>query len=309
MNRTGQTIRDDAIGWIIRQREPAFDDWVAFGDWLAADPEHAETYHAMADADRDVPLLMPAAPRPVIRPRPGITRRAWLGGALAASLVAVASYTVLQNRASPYVLDAAAGVPRSVVLADGSRIEMNGGTRLVLDRNDRRAVTLAHGEAVFTVTHDAADPFRLVVGDATLVDAGTVFNVVRTGSRTDVAVAEGVVIYNPGHENFRLSAGRSMRVVDRDTRLLIGEVAPGVIGAWRTGTLTYTGTPLALVAEDLTRNLGVEIVAAPAVAGRTFRGVISFGRDRSATIGRLGPLLGVHVRRDGKRWLLVDKDT
>ena len=309
MNRTGQTIRDEALGWIIRQREPAFDDWVVFGEWLAADQEHAEIYHAMADADRDVPLLMPAAPRPVVQPRPAIARRAWLGGAVAASLVAVASYTVLQNQASPYAVEAAPGVPRTVMLADGSRVEMNGGTRLVLDHNDKRAVTLAQGEAVFTVVHNAADPFRLAVGGATLVDAGTVFNVVRTGSRTDVAVAEGVVIYNPGDENVRLSAGRSIRVVDRDTRLLIGEVAPGVIGAWRTGTLTYAGTPLALVAEDLTRNLGVEIVAAPGVAARTFRGVISFGADRSATIGRLGPLLGVQVRRDGKRWLLVDKAT
>lgn len=307
MNRADTTIEHEALGWIIRQRETAFDDWVAFGDWLAV-PGHAEIYHELADADRDVPAMLPPAPAPVFAPRRNVGRRAWLGGAIAASLVAVLSYTVLETRADPYAIETAAGVPRNVVLTDGTQVAMNGGSRLRLDHNDRRSVTLDRGEALFTVIHNEAAPFKLTVGGASLVDVGTVFNVVRSNGATDVAVAEGEVVYNPEGEAVHLSAGRTLRIVDRDTRLVIGEIEPGVIGGWRTGRLTYADTPLALVAEDLSRNLGYRIVASPTVAQRKFRGVISFGRDREAVLARLGPLLGVAVRRDGDRWLLVDRD-
>ena len=302
------TIDDEALDWVIRQRETAFADWEAFGAWLGTSPGHAEAYHALADAERELDELVPPAPRPMIVPqRRTFPRRAWFGGAIAASLLAVLGYGALGHRAAPYDVETAMGETRTLTLADGSQVAMNGGTRLTLDRNDARAVTLDTGEAVFTVVHNAADPLRLVVGGATLVDAGTVFNVVRRAGTTDVAVAEGAVVYNPGGENVRLSGGRTLHVVDRDTKLVIGEIEPGVIGAWRTGRLVYAGTPLALIAEDLSRNLGTRITASPDVAQRKFRGVISFGRDRKAVMNRLGPLLGVEVRPVADGWLLAER--
>jgi transmembrane sensor len=309
MTAEPQTAHDAALDWIIRQREAAFDDWEGFAAWLEAAPGNAELYHAMADADRDVPAMLPPAPRPVAAPmiRRPVARRAWLGGALAAALVAVTTYGVLETRPAPYEIASAAGQPRLLTLADGTRIQMNGGTTLRLDRRDARAVELIGGEAVFTVVHDDAAPFALKVGPATLVDVGTVFNVARRRGTTDVEVAEGEVVFNPRTENVRLKGGRWLRSVDKDTRLVIGEIEPGVVGAWRTGRLVYKDAALLLVAEDLSRNLGLQVEATPAVAQRKFRGVISFGRDREAVMARLGPLLGVQVRRDGTRWLLTDQ--
>lgn len=312
MTRDTAAIENEALDWIIRQRDPGFADWEAFADWLGTSPDHAAHYQAMADADREVPAMMPAPVRPPLRaPAPvrvPMRRRAWLGGALAASLVALTTYGVLDTRTDPYAVETAAGRPRLLALADGTRIDLNGGTRLVLDRNHPRDIVLEHGEAVFTVAHDAARPFAVRVGDSTLVDVGTVFNVARRAGSTEVGVAQGEVIFNPKRENVRLSAGRTLRSVDKDTKLVIGEIEPGVIGAWRTGRLVYDGTPLALVAEDLTRNLGYEIAVAPEVAGRPFRGVISFGADRDAVMARLGPLLGVKVRRVDGGWRLDSQD-
>ncbi|TRW17225.1 FecR family protein [Glacieibacterium frigidum] len=302
------TLHDEALDWIIRQRDPAFDAWPEFAAWLGADPARAEVYQAMADADRDLPAMLPAAPRPQAVPARRVGRRAWLGGAVAASLVAAGSYSFLSLRPEPYEVATAAGQTRLLVLVDGTRIDMNGATRLRLDRNDERFVELVDGEAVFTVVHNEARPFEMRVGGATLLDVGTVFNVKRHKGATDVAVAEGEVIFNPQTENIRLPGGRWLRTVDKETRLVIGEIEPGVIGAWRTGRLVYPGTPLELVAQDLSRNLGMTIEAAPAVAGRRFRGVISFGRDRQGAVARLGPLLGVQVRGAGDRWLLTDED-
>lgn len=308
MTGDSDRIRAEALDWIIRQHEPAFDAWEPFADWLEAAPEHAAIYHAMADADRDVPALLPRVPAPVRLPLPRrvVGRRAWLGGAIAAAAVAAGTYTLVGLQPQPYEVATAAGETRLLMLADGSRVDMNGGTRLRLDRRDPRSVELVDGEAVFTVVHNAAQPFELAVGGATLRDVGTVFNVTRHKGTTDVAVAEGEVVFNPDVENVRLSAGRMLHSVDKETRLVIGEIEPGVVGAWRTGRLVYAGAPLRLVAEDLSRNLGMNIEAAPTVAGRKFRGVISFGRDRKAVITRLGPLLGLKVQGEGDRWLLTD---
>lgn len=309
MTRDTAAIENEALDWIIRQRDPGFADWEAFADWLGASPDHVALYQAMADADRDVPALVPAAPaqRPVPARVP-LRRRAWMGGAIAASLVALTTYGVIDTRTDTYVVVTPAGQPRLLSLADGTRIDLNGGTRLVLDRNHPRDIVLESGEAVFTVAHDAARPFEVRVGDATLLDVGTVFNVARRKGSTEVGVAQGEVVFNPDRENVRLSAGRTLRAVDKDTKLVIGEIEPGVIGAWRTGRLVYDGTPLALVAEDLTRNLGYDIEVAPAVANRPFRGIISFGADRDAVMSRLGPLLGVKVSRVDGRWRLDRQD-
>ena len=57
-----------AIDWLIRQRDPSFDDWDGFADWLAEDPGHAAVYDALACLDQDLDAL-PAAPRPVIERR------------------------------------------------------------------------------------------------------------------------------------------------------------------------------------------------------------------------------------------------
>ena len=298
------SIDDAALYWVIRQRAPDFFAWEEFTAWLEADPGHAAAYQAVAVADQDIAaVLATQVPRPVVTHRP--TRRAWLGGALAASLVAVASVAVLDRRADPFVVETAAGVPRSMTLAGGTRIDLNGGTRLTLDRNDPRHAVLDRGEVLFTVAHDAARPFRVEVGDATLIDVGTVFNVARDNGATTVAVAEGAVIYNPDREAVRLTPGKSLRAVDSEPRLVLGEALPADIGGWRRRRLVYDGTPLSEVAADLSRNLGIAVVESPEVARQRFRGVINLGANRS--VAQLGPLLDVRVRAVGGRWVLSPK--
>ena len=306
MGRNDKIIEDAAIEWLLRQNDPGFTDWAGFETWLAAAPDHGPIYRAVAMADRAAVALLTAAPRaaPVSATPRTVPRRAWLGGGLAASLAVAAGLWAYGTQPMPFVIETAAGRPRTMTLADGTGVALNGGTRLVLDRHRPRHIVMTRGEAVFTVIHDATRPFEIVVGDATISDVGTVFNVIRTRDATEVAVAQGEVAYHQGPQHVRLSAGRSLRAVDRDTRLVIGEIEPGVIGAWRTGRLVYSGTSLTLVAEDLSRNLGLTIVASPDLAGRRFRGVISFGANREVVIGRLGPLLGVQVRRDGAVWRL-----
>ncbi|MFD2500350.1 FecR family protein [Rhizorhabdus histidinilytica] len=209
-----------ALDWVIRLRDPGFDGWEEFEAWLAADPARAEAYHRLATADQDMAgllaagLLAAAPPVPAEAPanvvplrRAGFTRRAWLGGAIAASVAGLVGFGMIERQPSLYQIETAPGMRRTVTLDDGSRIALNGGTRITLDRKDARHATLDRGEALFDVVHDEKAPFKVLVGDATLVDVGTSFNVVRDGRVTAVQVAEGAVVYNPDSEAVRLDAG------------------------------------------------------------------------------------------------------
>ncbi|MDB5687365.1 MAG: iron dicitrate transport regulator FecR, partial [Rhizorhabdus sp.] len=46
-------LREEAAGWLMRQRDPVRADWEAFTDWLEADPAHNAAYEAVALADAE----------------------------------------------------------------------------------------------------------------------------------------------------------------------------------------------------------------------------------------------------------------
>ncbi|MFW2829739.1 FecR family protein [Sphingomonas sp. ID0503] len=307
MPRDRTTIENEALDWLIGQRDPAFADWEGFQNWLEADAAHPPVYHEMAAAEAEIgEILSQRRPRQIMpaAQQPKVARRAWLGGGIAAML-AVAIGVASVDRASPYAVETGPGERRSVTLADGTQIALNGSTRLTLDHKDQRVATLDRGEAVFTVTHDETDPFTVSVGDAELVDVGTVFNVVRMAGRTEVQVAEGAVMFNPDAEAVRLDAGQSLTVLDAETAIRRGQVAPGDVASWREGRLIYDGQTMAEVAAQLARYTGKPVRAAPEVAERRFRGVLSLGDHED--VSSLGPILGVGVRRIGTEWVLTPR--
>ena len=65
MSEPRTIMEDQAIGWIIRMRDPAFAGWEAFTLWLEENPVHAALYDELALADAEVPETLPAPP-----PRP-----------------------------------------------------------------------------------------------------------------------------------------------------------------------------------------------------------------------------------------------
>lgn len=299
-------LREEAIGWTIRLADPAFDDWDAFTAWLEADPRHAEAYDVVSlaadEADPAVRSIPREQPRPIVTPPPAFARphrrraaMGWLGGAVAASLVAATGLGVWGPRSDPYGVATGPGERREIALENGTTVTLNGGSRVTLDHANPRLATLDRGEALFTVRHDESDPFIVRVGGAVLEDAGTVFNVVRDGGTTRVSVAEGAVIYNPGKEAVRLDPGRSLTVLDGAGEVRLGDADAAGIGGWRKGRLVYESAPLAVVAADLARSTGVPIAVAPEIATTPFTGVIVDDGDRARLFARLGPLLDVDV--------------
>src|SRR4051812_40898799 len=133
-----EQAEDEAIAWVIRTRDPAFADWEAFTVWLERSEANAALYDELSLADdriaeqlaRSQPAAVPVAANDVA-PR----RRWWIGGAAAASIAVVGALLLTQlDKAAFPARDyrTAPGERRSVQLADGSRIDLNGSTHVVV---------------------------------------------------------------------------------------------------------------------------------------------------------------------------------
>ena len=193
----------------------------------------------------------------------------------------------------------APGETRMIALADGGEIALAGDSRIVLDRSDAREASLERGQALFTIRHDEEAPFRLMVGEDTVVDVGTIFDVKRVRDGMTVAVAEGAVVFNPERQNVRLSPGQILTRSVEDYR--VEAIAVGQVGEWREGRITFQDATLAVVAADLTSATGVAFSAAPAPSQRRVSGSLLVAPVK-ADPRSVGPLLGVTVRYTGEAW-------
>lgn len=311
-----KTVAAAALDWVIRQRDPAFSAWEAFTAWLEASPAHAHAYHEAVLLDEEVGLLAePASAVPVSVPANDIpvespadsrlfARRAWLSGAVAASLVAIMGYNNLHRAPDSHRIQTAMGETRIVSLADGSRISINGGSSLLLDRAAPRLATLEKGQALFHVVHSDTEPFVVNVGEAQLVDLGTVFDVVRSASRTVVAVSEGAVAYNPHAQNIRVDAGRRLSVDEKTRNADLVRVEGAAVGGWAAGQLVYDGVPLDEVTEEVTRTTGIKVRTDGAAGAIRFRGALRTGGNETRMVEDLAALSGTRATRDAGGWTL-----
>lgn len=307
---------DEAIGWLIRQRDPSFAEWDGFTAWLEADPANAAAYAELAARDAELADHLgkqgPAVSEAVQDndpPERAIGRRGMMAGlvGIAASVAAVFGATQLLQDGGLYPVSTPPGVQRTVTLAGGTTVRLNGGTRLKLDKDDPRYAEVTEGEALFAVVHDAERPFRVDVAGAELVDLGTRFTVEREAGETEVAVSEGVVMYNPEGEAIRLDAGKMLRAADGDAVIRVSSVDAGSVGSWAEGRLVWDNVPLAAVAGDLSRALGVRVTADPAVAARPVTAVLQLPADRSQVPARLEKLLDITVSQRNGGWILTNR--
>ncbi len=291
-------IRDEAALWMGRARDPRFSDWDTLTDWLEADPAHNLAYEA-AFAGHDLAgELGVSAPvtASVATPR----RTKWVigggAGAIAAAAALVALVTPFSAGPALMVAETLPGEQRMVALPDGTRIALNGGSRLVFDRANSRTARLERGEAMFSVVHDENRPFTVDVGGQRLVDIGTRFDVVRGAHASEVSVAQGAVLYDPEGAAVRLDAGRVLRKKDASSLVEVADTDPASVGTWRTGRLVYRGATLTRIADDLGRLTGEPMEVAPDIAGRAFTGVIVVpGTDRRRFFDRLGKVLNIDI--------------
>ncbi len=300
------TLRERASEWVVRVGDPAFDDWDAFTRWLSEDPAHARAYDRIAGAVADA--VEAESRSPIVHDEPALPhagRRAWIGGAIAASLAAVLAVGFWQFGEDRYVIETAPGEIRTIALGDGDRIALGGGTRLELDHDDRRFASLDKGQALFMIRHDETHPFKLKLGEDTVLDTGTVFDARRDGDGISVAVAEGSVTFNPGDQNVTLVRGELVSRTAGSSNLVLSHIPVEQVGEWRDGRITFRAASLGEIADRLRRATGVPYRAATGDPA-TYSGSILIAPLRNEP-QLLGDLLGVRVSATADGWVIAGR--
>jgi transmembrane sensor len=311
MSADRQAAMRQAIDWHIRLGQADGQVWHEFVAWLEADELHAEVYDRVALDDSLLTRPLTVADNDVeFAPQPA-RRRIWAGAAgLAITLSVVTTGFVMLPRhegattAGRYAIETTGAATRSVVLADGSRIDLNRDTRLVLDRADPRFAMLDHGQAYFTIRHDPSAPFKVDVGGMKLQDVGTAFDVIHERDRLDVAVAQGGVIFQPDREAIALKPGMTL-AVRAQSAAVVGHAAVESIGGWQHNRLEYQGAPLAEVAQDAARMTGTTIIVDKTLSKQRFWGTLRSDHGADDLIANLAALTGNRANRSVGGWILT----
>jgi transmembrane sensor len=231
-----------------------------------------------------------------------LSRRAAVRNIVAIGIVATLSVSLYRMgfldrmRADYYT---SVGEVRSITLADGSRVDLNTDTAMVVrySENERR-ILLLRGEAFFEVARNPERPF--VVDDSILKAraVGTRYDVrARSGDApSDVQVEEGKVEVTGGNDRVLLQAG-NVASLTRQGRLAVAQVDVANETAWRGGKLVFSGQPLRDVLATLERYRHGRIVALDsAAAEQRVSGVFDL-KDTDQALSALEESLPVSITR------------
>lgn len=280
MDEDWRKAQGEAADWLLLLEDEPEDAHLRqrFEQWLDEDPLHVRAWASVSTVFETMaggaPLtqeqwnIQPSLPWRRIK-------HAWprlAGLALAACLaLAVLPWARLHWQADVIT---GAGEIRALHLPDGSFVRLGPQSAVTLVEHDGgRTVTLLAGRAWFEVKHDPAHPFRVVAGQVTATDIGTAFDVRRSRQDTAVDVAQGAVrVLDLGTAPAtarEMHGGQWLRIAS-DHTLTQGLEAPGLIGAWRDGTIVLRNQTLAEAIDELR----------PWYAGRIVLTDAAFGQQR-----------------------------
>ncbi|HEX5461365.1 MAG TPA: FecR domain-containing protein [Steroidobacteraceae bacterium] len=340
-------IYEEACEWFVDCRAGDLDDSArqVFHRWLCRSPEHLGAYLEIAaiwdeglsldptgkfDRERliaeaalnreNVVELSPSRTAETSKretatppassdhgPRPASQR--WRFAAMAASVIAALTAALAYwGSHRPPTYTAAVGEERSVTLADGSRVQLDSRSKIVVRYSEReRRVELVQGQALFRVAKQAARPFIVEAGDTFVRAVGTEFDVYQKRAGTVVTVVEGRVAVLTAHaaalnhpgagpvgagppsgsnpafpgtapgraSNIMVAAGEQLTVTPRVIRM---SEHPNIANAtaWTSHRLVFESASLADVAEEFNRyNARQLIVADPRLKTFHVSGVFS----------------------------------
>jgi len=232
----------------------------AFARWLSADESHPRAYSEVEAFWRSLgPLRQDVEPELAAARaylRQAQLRRVFRPGlALAASLLlAVAATPFWRLWLDNGVYRTAKGEQAHIALSDGSRIDLNTDSELQVAYTwSRRKVTLARGEALFSVYHDPEKTFQVEVAKGLIRDIGTRFNVYRQGDRVSVTVLEGEVSVTAQGVSKNLIPNQQVRYDAEGQLSSVVGVDVAAATAWQKRQMLFKGQPLSTVLEELGR--------------------------------------------------------
>lgn len=243
------SVRAEAAAWVARLQSPERDAETerAFRSWFESDTAHASAFNKATEVWEAIGGAASA----------GMRRRAPVRAMAAAAVVAVLAGGATFGLLRDPTYTTKVGEQRTVRLADGSRVVLNTGTKVVVDyREGERRVRLVRGEALFDVAKNPDRPFIVRAEGREVRALGTSFVVRDDGKAIAVTLIEGKVAVSPGKttqgpvvlvpgERLRAASAASVPRVDRPRM--------EAVTAWRSGQILLDDTPLSQAVAEMNR--------------------------------------------------------
>ena len=152
----------------------------------------------------------------------------------------------------------------NLVLADGSKVWLNAASSITFPTafiGKERKVTIT-GEAYFEVAHNAAMPFIVEKGNASVLVLGTHFNVNAYDDETAISVTllEGSVNVRSGNSNSKIKPGQQAQIKEDGKISLLSDVDVNNVVAWKNGRISFQGANIETVMRQMSRWYDVDIV-------------------------------------------------
>lgn len=148
-----------------------------------------------------------------------------------------------------------------VVLADGTEVMLNAGSRLVYPQKfygNRREVRL-QGEAFFKVRHDASHPFIVHTNGVATKVLGTEFNVrAYDRSNTHVTLLQGSVMVSASALSVRIKPGED--ALFNGTKLRVNDVDTEAFTAWTQDEFYFDNESLVDIAKEIGKWYNVSVI-------------------------------------------------
>lgn len=257
----------DAAAWIARLHGPERTPAVEMGwrDWFGAHPDHATAWEMVSDRWTKSHAIPVGLVHPPVRLRRRHSFRRWpvaLAAGLGVVTLFIAPAFMFLTRGE---VTTAIGEQRTLNLDDGTRIELNTATRLVVKYGAAtRLVELKSGEAYFSVAHESR-PFVVMAGSRKVIAMGTSFTVRldQSADATTVTLIEGRVAVAPAGAPDILPKAPvgDITLLNAGERLQIRHHAPTAVDTpsmervtgWMRGQLIFDHTPLSEAVQELNR--------------------------------------------------------
>lgn len=303
---------EEVARWVNRLDQPTVDTAAseAFDEWMRSDPRNRDDFadmqalwhsDALVNALREVSRDESEAESAV---QGGHLLNRRMAGWMVAGMCALLALFLAGPMLFVTTYRTGAGSGQSIVLADGSHVDLSGNAELAVRMLPwKRDVTLVQGEAFFDVRHDPDRPFY-VRSDTTKVRVlGTAFNVDRqAANRVIVDVYRGAVAVEADKAAPRvLHRGERSRVLNGGIstspaiQLATAQARPD----WTAGWFEATDVPLAVLVAKVQRHVSQPI----SFADQSLATLPVSGRFRIAEPDRvlvaIRDAYGLDVRQNG----------
>ncbi|MDR1682410.1 MAG: FecR domain-containing protein [Candidatus Symbiothrix sp.] len=202
------------------------------------------------------------------------------------------------------------GKRSTLTLADGSKIWLNAGTRVVYPAvfaKDKREI-FVDGEIFADITYNENWPFVVKTKNLSAEVLGTSFdvNAYESDDEKSIVLVSGKLQVNMEQGNTILVPNQ-MLLHNNDNTFHVATVNPVGYTAWKEGRLQYQSEDLSIILKRLSRYYGREIECSSAVSGLKCSGKLLLRDDLQTVLNCIALTAPIDIRNENEKYVITYK--